>query len=559
MSCNNVNCNYSEWVKTPCLDNKLIKIRTINTSAQGTNGTSCNTNQNNYIDTETCILPNNCELSNWSDWSPCSSGKQIKTRQVKNPPKIGGDVCPESLTVYFETQNCTANNTTTDNCTYTNWSDWSPCTTVKGIGYQVRTRGVLTVGGNCSNNYVDYVQKKTCNDNPINDCILSDWSWSPCSTKCGNGFKIGTRTILENAKNDGKLCPMDISSYYIRENCTSNEYCPVDCITTDWGACINNVSTRTVTPAQNCGTCPSGTDVSRPCNNCTVSDWGACNGTKQTRTFQEATNGGTFCTADQKVTERPCNNCTVSDWSACNGTKQTRTFQEATNGGTFCTADQKVTEQSCNNCTVSDWSACNGTKQTRTFQEATNGGTFCTADQKVTERPCNNCIVDGWGACNGTKQTRTVREATNGGTFCTADQRVTERPCNNCIVGSWNACNNTTGKQTRTVTQATNGGIACTAEQNITEQSCDRITVYTDSNYGGNSAGFPVGNHDIGIIASKIGNDVISSIKVDSGYKATIYRDGGYSGGSQILTANQPNLSNISFDNTISSIKVVRV
>jgi hypothetical protein len=436
MSCNNVNCNYSEWVKTPCLDNKLIKIRTINTSAQGTNGTSCNTNQNNYVDTETCILPNNCELSTWSDWSPCSSGKQIKTRQVKNPPKIGGDVCPESLTVYFETQNCTANNTTTGNCTYTNWSDWSPCTTVKGIGYQVRTRGVLTVGGNCSNNYVDYVQKKTCNDNPINDCILSDWSWSPCSTKCGNGFKIGIRTILENAKNDGKLCPMDISSYYIRENCTSNEYCPVDCITTDWGACINNVSTRTVTPAQNCGTCPSGTEVTRP---------------------------------------------------------------------------------------------------------------------------CNNCIVDGWGACNGTKQTRTVREATNGGTFCTADQRVTERPCNNCIVGSWNACNNTTGKQTRTVTQATNGGTACTTEQNKTEQSCDRITVYTDPDYGGNSAGFPVGNHDIGIIASKIGNDVISSIKVNSGYKAYIYRDGGYSGGSKILTANQPKLSNIGFDNTISSIKVVKV
>jgi hypothetical protein len=268
MSCDNINCNYSTWTKSPCLNNdKLIKLRTINVSSQGTNSTGCDTNQNNYIDIETCIIPNNCELSNWSEWSPCSSGKQIKTRQIKNAPKIGGDECPKSLKAFFETQNCTANNTTTGICRYTNWSDWSPCSTIGGIGYQVRTRGIETVGGNCSNNYEDYVQKQNCNIGSSNDCILSDWSWSPCSTKCGSGFKIGTRTILENAKNNGKSCPMDINSYYIKQDCISNEYCPVGCTVTNWSTCNSDfVRTRNVTPAQNCGTCPQGTDTTQTCN-----------------------------------------------------------------------------------------------------------------------------------------------------------------------------------------------------------------------------------------------------------------------------------------------------
>jgi hypothetical protein len=347
MSCDNVNCNYSAWVKLPCLNNdKLIKLRTINTPSQGTNGSACDTNQNNYIDTETCILPKNCELSDWSGWSPCSSGKQIKTRTVQNSPKIGGDVCPESLTAYFETQNCTANNTTTGTCTYTDWSDWSPCTTVAGIGYQVRTRGVQTAGGNCSNKYEDYVQKQTCNNNVNNNCVLSDWSWSPCSTKCGTGFKIGTRKILENAKNGGTLCPMDIGSYYMKQECTSNEYCPVDCITVaDWGACINNVSTRNITPAQKCGQCPQGTETTRTCNNCTVS-WSACDGTKQTKIVTQATNG-TACTPAQNAPEnRSCTNCTVSGWSECKNGQTTRTVTQAVNG-TICTEEQNIKTSSC--------------------------------------------------------------------------------------------------------------------------------------------------------------------------------------------------------------------
>jgi hypothetical protein len=360
MSCNNVNCSYSDWVKLPCLNNdKLIKLRTIITPSQGTTGTSCDTNQNNYIDTETCILPKNCELSDWSGWSPCSSGKQIKTRQVKNPPKIGGDVCPESLTAYFETQNCTANNTTTGTCTYTDWSDWSPCTTVAGIGYQVRTRGVQTAGGNCSNNYQDYVQKQTCNNNLNNNCVLSDWSWSPCSTKCGTGFKIGTRKILENAKNGGQLCPIDINSYYIRENCTSNEYCPINCIDTNgWTACNNNTSSKIITPAQNCGICPSSTSETRTCNDCTVG-WSACNGVKRTKVVTQATNGGIACTPDQNApAEQSCNNCSNSDWFSCSiipgstEKEQRRLVIQATNGGTACTAEQNVTRKCCLDCTT---------------------------------------------------------------------------------------------------------------------------------------------------------------------------------------------------------------
>jgi hypothetical protein len=489
MSCDNVNCNYSEWVKLPCLNNdKLIKLRTIITPSQGTNSTSCDVNQNNYIDTETCILPNNCELSNWSDWSPCFSGKQIKTRQIKNLPKIGGDTCPESLTAYFETQDCTVNNTTTGTCTYANWSDWSPCTTVAGL--QVRTRGIQTAGGNCSNNYEDYVQKQPCNNNPNSDCVLSDWSWSPCSTKCGTGFRIGTRRILENAKNDGQLCPIDINSYYIKESCTSNEYCPVDCITVaDWGSCNNNVRTRNVTPAQKCGQCPQGTETTQTCNNCTVSNWGACN----------------IAPGQLKGT-------------------RIRTITPASNGGVACTAAQNALplSEECTNCTVS------------------------------------------WGACNGTKRTKIITQPTNGGTACTTAQNTPEeQTCSHCTVSDWGACNSSTGKENKTVNQATNGGTACTAAQNatITERPCG-VTVYENNNYGGRSSFLAVRPSVYNINQMGISNDMISSVRVPSNIKVTLYEHdiNWYSGGRPlVLTADEPNLSSRSFNDLTSSIKVERV
>ena len=38
------------------------------------------------------------------------------------------------------------------------------------------------------------------------DCEWSEWSWTPCSKPCENGSRNGTRTILQEALNDGAEC-----------------------------------------------------------------------------------------------------------------------------------------------------------------------------------------------------------------------------------------------------------------------------------------------------------------------------------------------------------------
>ena len=255
MSCNNINCSYTDWSELPCLgDGTQIKTRTINIPQQGNPATTCSSNYNDYVLISSCNNPVNCQLSPWSEWSPCSSNQQIRTRYIVKPPKLGGDSCPNSINAYFETQNCTSISTTAA-CGYSNWSNWSNCSTVSGIGQQIRTRTIQTAGTNCSTNSQDYVDKQNCNTDTSQNCELSDWSWSPCSTKCGTGFRIGTRRITNNAKNGGTPCPMDYNSYYKTEACTNNDYCPVNCSVGVWGECNGTNRTRTVVQTQNCGTC----------------------------------------------------------------------------------------------------------------------------------------------------------------------------------------------------------------------------------------------------------------------------------------------------------------
>jgi hypothetical protein len=291
MSCNNVNCSYSTWENTPCLnDNNIISTRTINNSQQGNNSTNCSINQNDYVKIETCNLSDNCLLSNWSDWSTCSNNKQFRTRTISNSPKSGADECPQSLNAYFETRDCSNNTNGLNTCTYSNWSNWSPCSTTSGLGYQIRTRG----GSNCSLNVNNFIEYQPCNINPNDNCQLSDWSWSPCSTKCGTGFRIGTRTILNNQKNDGTPCPIDYNSYFKTEVCTNNEYCPINCSVSDWSNCNSDfIKTRTITKPQNCGSCTENITS----ENCNYRYVGCYNDSSSNRTL--STNLGVINNSDE--------------------------------------------------------------------------------------------------------------------------------------------------------------------------------------------------------------------------------------------------------------------
>ena len=81
-------------------------------------------------------------------------------------------------------------------------------------------------------------------------------------------------------------------------------------------------------------------------------------------------------------------------------------------------------------------------------------------------------------------------------------------------------------------------------------------TFYENSNYGGWSVSLPEGTYDCSdIIAKGIKNDAISSLKVNSGYKVTLYNNEGFNGTSKAFTGDASYVGNEINDKT-SSIKI---
>ena len=82
-------------------------------------------------------------------------------------------------------------------------------------------------------------------------------------------------------------------------------------------------------------------------------------------------------------------------------------------------------------------------------------------------------------------------------------------------------------------------------------------TVYQDCNYGGTAVGLPVGDYDLSAMTSRgIGNDWISSIRVTSGYKVTLYENAGFAGASLVLTADNSCLVGAGWNDRASSMRV---
>jgi hypothetical protein len=84
-----------------------------------------------------------------------------------------------------------------------------------------------------------------------------------------------------------------------------------------------------------------------------------------------------------------------------------------------------------------------------------------------------------------------------------------------------------------------------------------QITLHQGCSYGGWSASFGVGNYTMSQLeAMGAVNDDASSIKVPAGLKVTIYENNNYGGNSAVITSDQSCLTDISFNDDISSIKV---
>jgi hypothetical protein len=83
-----------------------------------------------------------------------------------------------------------------------------------------------------------------------------------------------------------------------------------------------------------------------------------------------------------------------------------------------------------------------------------------------------------------------------------------------------------------------------------------QLTVFEDYEYGGKTQAFNVGFHK-GYF--QIGNDVISSIKIQPGYSVTLYENGVGTGKELTLYSDAPNLGKLSFNDVASNLRVDKV
>jgi hypothetical protein len=82
-------------------------------------------------------------------------------------------------------------------------------------------------------------------------------------------------------------------------------------------------------------------------------------------------------------------------------------------------------------------------------------------------------------------------------------------------------------------------------------------TVYKDCNYGGYAVGLNAGSYTLSQLnALGILNDDISSIKVNTGYKVTFYRDDNFTGPALVKTADDACLVDDAFNDSASSLKI---
>ncbi|HEY8897512.1 MAG TPA: T9SS type A sorting domain-containing protein, partial [Niastella sp.] len=97
----------------------------------------------------------------------------------------------------------------------------------------------------------------------------------------------------------------------------------------------------------------------------------------------------------------------------------------------------------------------------------------------------------------------------------------------------------------RAVATDDRGGQA-TAQVTVAVSSPSGATVYKDCNYGGYAITLPVGSYTVNqLIALGVINDDISSLKVNSGYEAILYRDNNFTGPAYLFKGNFSCLVNV--------------
>ncbi|XP_022796325.1 A disintegrin and metalloproteinase with thrombospondin motifs adt-1-like [Stylophora pistillata] len=220
------------------------RSRTCTNPSPKNGGNNCEglgpTNDTQACNPDPCSIDGN--YTEWSEWPECSAtcggGLQNRTRNCTNPPpQYGGKEC-EGLGPAVETQSCGSEKCPMDG-NYTKWSDWSKCSVTCGGGEQSRSRTCTNpppkYGGKNCQGLGSANDTQECNPDPCPiDGNYTEWSeWSVCSTTCGGGFQTRTRNCTNPPpQNDGRDCE-GLGLATETKSCGS-EKCPTDGNYTTW-------------------------------------------------------------------------------------------------------------------------------------------------------------------------------------------------------------------------------------------------------------------------------------------------------------------------------------
>jgi len=525
-----------------------------------------------------CEVEQDCLLGPWSDWTECNkscdSGQTNRQRVLKKSSKNGGAPCNGDTS---ETKPCNTHSCANgEDCELTEWGEWSACSKSCSGGEQIRSRNIKSTAEPSGNACKSALEEcRGCNEvactNQI-DCMWGDYEeWSACSRSCGGGQKNRSRVVLVSPRGGGKLCEPHAMADTAPCNTQSCGH-TVDCVLgfwADWGACscsCNGIRQRQrhieTYPEMGGNGCSDSLKQVEGCNldkcgedeessggpmNCLLapfSTWSECsakcNTGIQTRTrdvARQASVGGLPCEGIieevQGCNTQKCGeemnesmggkeravDCEWSPWdpwspcsASCGGGQKNRVreiSQMPENGGEPCGHQNQMEIEPCNtegcncqDCVWGSWSSwgsctCTGLQQRHRsiFRQQRGCGTQCEGPRvstKVCDPDCahnhgTNCELtewSDWGQCSAScgggqlQRSRDIKTPPKkNGIPCTADLKEVI-PCStyrcggdvqDCLLSKWSPWSDCTlncggGQQTKTrmvIQGAADGGKGC--------------------------------------------------------------------------------------------------
>eukprot|EP00929_Paragymnodinium_shiwhaense_P022475 TRINITY_DN14355_c0_g1_i1.p1 TRINITY_DN14355_c0_g1~~TRINITY_DN14355_c0_g1_i1.p1 ORF type:complete len:1588 (-),score=276.87 TRINITY_DN14355_c0_g1_i1:155-4918(-) len=514
-------CLLSEWTEWSACESdtdQSHRSRGIRQYARN-NGKNC---EGNTLQTRACSMKvdvQDCELSPWSDWLPCTKtcggGYRLRHREISVHAAGGGAPCADDVQELQScAEKCCKGSTEVRDCELSAWTEWSACKDCQMSRVREMVQHAANGGKPCNGTTSE---TQPC-QHQSDDCQLSEWeNWEDCSRSCGGGQKHKHRKVIAYPSSHGKVCDDDGALMKIVPCNTQPCQAEKDCQVGDWQAwssCDSKCGSGQHHREREIVSLPSGNGL--PCNetlkevqqcetgvpckgltDCSWYDWAdwsvcsaTCGGGHRSRTRKLeliAAIGGQPCSpesmaevevCDQEHCEEKCLNDHWEHWSewgecsaTCGGGVQCRTrgVELSDNpcpdqrGTHFRRECQQCSSAACDadrDCIFGDWAAwlpC-----TRWDDQT------CTGYQ---ERLRSYTPAKGRGAqaCDGVLRERTnctVQSEPKAGIVCHTPQEKVD--CKISDWSSWGPCSGEcfAGQTTRERTilvAPTNGGKACEA------------------------------------------------------------------------------------------------